>query len=151
MFLAAPAIVTAQVSNPGAVSAVLIGISWAGLLLAAAGDLTKSIVKSQLGADTLVVSGVFRYFRHPNYTGEQILWTSSMLAAFAAAITGGVSVLRSTAGWLVGSLIGWAGIFFVLAKATANLEKKQAKRFDAFQKWKQSAWGGISLSSQEGS
>ena len=29
----------------------------------------------------LVTSGPYRYFRHPNYTGEQILWTSSTLGS----------------------------------------------------------------------
>ena len=147
MFLAAPAMVTARASRPGLLCAFFTGFAWAGLLLAAVGDLTKSLVKRELGADALVVTGVFQYFRHPNYTGEQILWTCSMAAGFAAAMAGGWKALPASAGWLAASVVGWAGIFFVLAKATATLEAKQAKRFEAFQKWRASAWGGICLPS----
>ena len=91
------------------------------------------------------MSGPYKFFRHPNYTGEQILWTANMLSAFVAAL--GAGSTRLVAGTLVASVVGWLGIMFVLGKATANLEAKQAKRFEAFQKWRASAWGGICLPS----
>lgn len=147
--MAAPLLITTRLAaapSPLLLTALgpLVGLAWAGLLLAAWGDLTKSIVKSQLGPDTLVTQGPFRLFRHPNYTGEQICWTANLGCAFvgAAMLEGG---LRTAAGALAASFVGWAGIFFVLAKATASLEKKQAKRYEQFVSWRKGSWGGWGL------
>ena len=46
--------------------------------------------------------------------------------------------------WLAASVVGWAGIMFVLAQATASLEKKQAER-DGVEAWRERSWGGIAL------
>ena len=123
----------------------LVASAWAGLLIAAWGDLHKSWVKARQGSETLVMSGPYKFFRHPNYTGEQILWTANMLTAFVAAI--GAGSARIFAGTLVASVVGWLGIMFVLGKATANLEAKQAKRFQEFVSWKRGSWSGFALSS----
>ena len=147
--LAAPAIVTSSTAATGVLTTALVGVAWFGLLLAASGDLVKSYVKAKEGADVLVTSGPYRYFRHPNYTGEQILWTSSTLAAFASAARGGLGALLANGGWLGASLFGWAGIFFVLAQATANLEKKQADRFARYEKWRRSSWAGVGLRAKD--
>ena len=55
-----------------------------GFLLGAFGDLSKTLGKALKGEDALITGGVFRFFRHPNYTGEVIGWTSSCLAGFLA-------------------------------------------------------------------
>ena len=144
--MAAPILVSARAVAPGLATAALVAAAWAGLLLAAIGDLTKSWVKARRGPDALVTSGVFRLFRHPNYTGEQILWTANLLAGFAAAASGGAAARRASLGWLGASVVGWAGIMFVLAQATANLEKKQEERMiGEFERWKKGSWGGVSL------
>jgi steroid 5-alpha reductase family enzyme len=137
--------VTASVLSPSRTCGAVIVVAWAGLVLAALGDITKSIVKARLGPDTLVVGGIFRLFRHPNYTGEQLLWTANLLAAFVAAAEDGASSLLAHSGWLVASLLGWAGMIFVLARATANLERQQAQRFDTFRKWRRTSWGGFTI------
>ena len=123
----------------------LVATAWAGLLLAAWGDFHKSWVKARLGADTLVMSGPYKWFRHPNYTGEQILWTANMLTAFVSCAATGS--LKRSAGLLAGSAFGWLGIMFVLGKATANLEARQAKRFQEYAAWQKSSWPGFSLKS----
>ena len=141
-----PTLVTARIGVEATIASValmpLVAIAWFGLLLAAWGDFTKSHVKARDGSHVLVMTGPFRFFRHPNYTGEQILWTSNTLLAFAgAAIIG----WRQVVPFLAASLIGWAGIFCILARATAALEKKQAKRFEEFQAWRRGSWGGWRL------
>ncbi len=143
--LAAPTIVTSSTAAAGLPTAALVGVAWFGLLLAATGDLVKSYVKAREGADVLVTCGPYRLLRHPNYTGEQLLWSASMLAGFASAARGGVRALVAHGGWLCASLVGWAGIFFVLAQATANLEKKQAERFGRYEAWRRSSWAGVGL------
>ena len=55
-----------------------------GFLLGAFGDLNKTIGKAIQGEDALITGGIFRFFRHPNYTGEVIGWLSSMLSGFLA-------------------------------------------------------------------
>jgi len=145
--MAAPIMVSTATAASGLLSAVLVAATWAGLLLAASGDIVKSYVKAQKGSDTLVTVGPYRFFRHPNYTGEQILWTANTMLGFVAAASGGA--LWASAGWLGASLLGWAGIIFVLASATANLEKKQAERNDpVYQAWKEGTWAGFALKSK---
>ena len=47
-------------------------VSLFGFLLGAIGDLNKTIGKALKGEDELITGFVFRFFRHPNYTGEVI-------------------------------------------------------------------------------
>lgn len=47
-------------------------LSLFGFLLGAVGDLNKTIGKALKGEDELITGFVFRFFRHPNYTGEVI-------------------------------------------------------------------------------
>ena len=47
-------------------------VSLLGFLLGAVGDLNKTIGKALKGEDELITGFVFRFFRHPNYTGEVI-------------------------------------------------------------------------------
>ena len=116
---------------------VLVGMTCAGFVLAAVGDTTKTAVKSQKGADHLVVEGMYRFFRHPNYTGEFFGWTASALAA----------VVLGSASWLsLASLIGAVGIDFVLVQAATALERKQFEKYKAsesYQKWIRRSWAGV--------
>lgn len=141
--MCAPLLVTSQLGATAPVAlAPLVGVAWFGLLLAAVGDGWKSFVKAREGPDTLVITGPFRLFRHPNYTGEQILWTANALCAFVGAAAVG---MRAKAPLLVASVVGWAGICFVLARATSSLEKKQSERYAAFVSWRKRSFGGWRL------
>jgi len=133
----------------------LIGLTWFGFLLAAVGDLTKTVVKGrQQKEDYLVTNGVFRFFRHPNYTGEIISWSSSYLASLFLVLTSFFSSSSSSGvGYGVPLLVllgflGVSGMTFVLLNATKNLEKKQKEKYgdlDEYDKWIESSWCGFSL------
>jgi steroid 5-alpha reductase family enzyme len=116
----------------------LIGTTVAGFLLGAVGDLTKTVMKSKKGTDHLVTEGVFRLFRHPNYTGEFFGWTASAVAGLM--VSGGSVPLK------VACVVGALGINFVLVQAVTNLEKKQKEKYgdsDSYQKWIPNSWAGV--------
>jgi steroid 5-alpha reductase family enzyme len=117
--------------------------------MAALGDLTKSVGKARRGEDALITGGIFRFFRHPNYTGEIIGWTASCVAAFAAAFADGKSwKVQHVYTSLIASTVGLAGIILVLAMATKGLEKKQKEKYgnsDEYKQWVKRSWVGISL------
>jgi steroid 5-alpha reductase family enzyme len=124
----------------------LVVCTWIGFIMAALGDLQKSVVKANKGEDTLVTGGIFRFLRHPNFTGETLGWTSSFLAALS------VGNWRADALLLVASAIGWVGIVFVLAMASTNLEKKQKEKYGdlpEYGKWVERSWAGITLKKKE--
>mmetsp|Transcript_5110 Transcript_5110/g.7795 ORF Transcript_5110/g.7795 Transcript_5110/m.7795 type:complete len:464 (-) Transcript_5110:67-1458(-) len=131
-------------------------VALSGFLLGAFGDLNKSIGKMLKGEDTLITGGIFRYFRHPNYTGEVIGWTSSCLAAFLAvalkAMTdssnGGLHIWKSMAGYLSLSVMGTIGISFVLGAATAGLEFRQHEKYgdsEEYKQWVKKSWVGFKM------
>ena len=72
-----------------------------------------------------------------------------MLSGFAAAICAGPAAVRSASPLLAASVIGWAGIMFVLARATSSLEKKQAERYNEFNRYRKVSWGGLGLKNAE--
>jgi steroid 5-alpha reductase family enzyme len=125
-------------------------MTWAGFGLGAIGDVTKSIRKAQRGEDALITGGVYRWFRHPNYTGELFGWTSSCIAAFFAVILS--SEQRKWwifAPYLAASVAGAAGIGFVLTMATSGLEERQLEKYGSTQEykdWVKQSWAGIQLS-----
>lgn len=128
----------------------LIGMQWFGFLLGAVGDLTKSYVKgSEKDGKFLVTSGVFSVLRHPNYTGEIIAWTSNFLCgALSAAYLLRRQFSLSTFGSLGLSLMGCAGMWFVLLGATSNLEKRQQDDYgemEKYKEWVKNTWSGWKL------
>jgi steroid 5-alpha reductase family enzyme len=62
-----------------------LGIATSGLLCQIVGDTHKSIAKSR--GVSLVTNGLFSVLRHPNYTGEAILWSFSAAAGLLMACT----------------------------------------------------------------
>jgi len=81
--MAAPLRLTAAtpVSGTSKVALALeVLLMYTGAVVAAVGDAHKSRAKRRRGADYLVVDGVFRYLRHPNYSGELLLWGASAAA-----------------------------------------------------------------------
>jgi protein-S-isoprenylcysteine O-methyltransferase Ste14 len=159
--LVAPLFVTCQL--PAALSPVvnkimygLIGTTWFGYILAALGDLNKTVVKAIRGDDHLVTTGIFRWLRHPNYTGEIVAWTASSLAAVVGAValadTAGVVSNAKLISWVFASLFGVVGIDFVLAAATNNLEKKQKEKYGdspAYKDWMDNSWSGFMFKNVE--
>eukprot|EP00985_Skeletonema_marinoi_P008416 scaffold3803_cov105-Skeletonema_marinoi.AAC.4 len=136
-------------------------LALSGFLLGAVGDLNKSIGKMLKGEDTLITGGIFRFFRHPNYTGEVIGWSSSCLAAFLAvalkAVTdtssnGGLHIWKSMAGFLSLSVMGVTGISFVLGTATAGLEFRQQEKYgdsEEYKQWVKKSWVGFKMGKQK--
>jgi len=148
--LAAPLMITAPAAAMNPAAAVAIFCMYAGWAVATIGDLQKSWVKASEGPDALVTSGLYSFFRHPNYTGEMLLWTSSLAAAVITAAAGGTIV--TAAGWLALAVLGAVGINFVLLQATAGLEKKQKEKYagqssEQYEKWIKTAWSGPMLPS----
>jgi len=129
-----------------------------GFLLGAVGDLNKSIGKILKGEDSLITGGVFRFFRHPNYTGEVIGWVSSCLSAFLAVAlkavnsSGGLHVWKNSLGLLSLSVMGAIGISFVLGTATAGLEYRQKEKYgdtEEYQQWVKKSWVGFKMGKQK--
>lgn len=132
----------APAAHAAAVGA-LIGVGYVGMVIAALGDLQKTLAKAR-GAG-LVTGGLFTRLRHPNYTGESLLWLASTLAGVVAAFGGGLP-RATTAVWTALSLVGCAGIEFVLAQATENLESKQLEKYGfspAYEQWVRRSWSGF--------
>lgn len=129
-----------------------------GFLLGAIGDVNKSIGKAIQGEDSLVTGGIFRFFRHPNYTGEVIGWCSSCCAAFLAVFwkaaktgEGGLALLRTMAPYLSLSVMGAIGISFVLGTATAGLEYRQHEKYgdmEEYKQWVKKSWVGFKMGQQ---
>ena len=63
----------------------ILGIATSGLLCQIFGDTQKSIAKAR--GVSLVTKGLFSVLRHPNYTGEAILWSFSTAAGLFMAFT----------------------------------------------------------------
>ena len=147
--MGAPVLLTARhppaAGTPAALClAALLALMYLGFGVAALGDLTKTWVKARKGEDALVTSGVFRWLRHPNYTGEACLWSANAAAAVTV-LAGAQLTLFAKARWLVAALTGAAGIGFVLMGAAGSLEAKQAERYaddPLYKAWVAGSWGG---------
>ena len=149
ILLAAPLRITARASQlsgagsmavltPSLLSMLTLALVYTGFGLAAWGDWHKSVTKASSGPDTLVTSGPFRWFRHPNYTGEILGWTANVVLALVEAVVGAATIVVSTAigpfrnfctVWIIASVLGWMGILGVLIGATTGLEKKQEEKY----------------------
>jgi protein-S-isoprenylcysteine O-methyltransferase Ste14 len=129
-----------------------------GFLLGALGDMNKTLGKKWKGEDTLITGGIFRFLRHPNYTGEVIGWISSCLAGILAVswktVQSGsgcsscLALWKSMAPYLVLSVLGATGITFVLATATTGLEYRQKEKYgdtEEYQRWIKSSWVGFKM------
>lgn len=143
--LAAPVRVTAAAPDSRALG-VAVACSFVGFAVAALGDLQKFVTKSIKGKDHLVTGGLFKFLRHPNYTGECFGWTASFVAALLA---GGTARALLTNPWVAASAMGWVGIMFVLAgEASVGLEKKQKEKYGGkpeYEAWVKGSWSGPML------
>jgi len=85
--LAAPASLAVAAADSVGKSALYQGavaLMYIGWFVAALADTWKSVAKSTQGQDALVTGGPFALLRHPNYTGEQLMWTASFVAGCCA-------------------------------------------------------------------
>jgi len=154
LWMSAPVLLVAGVPEIGC--SIARSASWAGVaaaalgfLVAAIGDIQKSIVKARCGENALVTTGVFKYLRHPNYTGELLLWSSSTFVGIASTVA---YFSWPRLGGVAASLLGLLGIGFVLARAAANLEKRQRETYGSdpvYKEWLKSSWAGVTLKQSE--
>lgn len=125
----------------------LLGISSFGLFCEIIGDTHKSISKAINGQSHLVTNGLFSIFRHPNYTGELILWSSSTLTGILSFFL--LNHFTTTTYFLaISSLFGLLGISFVLAQAAGGLERRQQHVYgntDKYKQWIKKSWEGVVL------
>ena len=149
--LAAPLRVTAAAPTHSKALQAAVTCTFLGFGVAALGDLQKLVTKSMKGKDHLVTGGLYKFLRHPNYTGEVFGWTASFAAALLAASGGSsgvVAVAKSllTNPWVVASGLGWVGIMFLLAgEASVGLEKKQKEKYGGtpeYEAWVKGSWAG---------
>mmetsp|Transcript_24952 Transcript_24952/g.76958 ORF Transcript_24952/g.76958 Transcript_24952/m.76958 type:complete len:323 (-) Transcript_24952:45-1013(-) len=122
-----------------------VGLAWAGFLLAAAGDAYKSVAKRS-DPSALVTGGPFALLAHPNYQGEQLLWTASTAAGLALAPLSWASAASA-----LGALVGLAGINFVLVQATTGLNARHRATYGddpKFRAW--TAWKGVEFAATPG-
>ena len=96
-----------------------VALQWTGLALAAAADWQKHAHK-RATPDRWCDSGLYRYCRHPNYSGELLFWSGAFVA--------GVSSYDGAAEWLSASM-GLAAITATMLGATGRLERKEAARY----------------------
>jgi steroid 5-alpha reductase family enzyme len=111
---------------------------WLGTAIAIAGvtieiiaDAHKSMAKKR-DAKMFVRSGLYRIVRCPNYFGEIVLWTGSLIICFGAQCT--------PLQWIIASL-GYIGILYVMFSGARRLELRQAETYGnnpEFQKYTRS-------------
>ena len=115
-------------------------VAWFGAILEAVADAHKLLVnlKNKPKAkdeDKKIFqgpsTGVYRFTRHPNYTGEILVWLGFLLA-------GAPTFGRSVIAWLCSSA-GLYGITFIMRASTSKLEEKQAANYGGqteYENWK---------------
>ena len=91
-----------------------------GIVLESAADLQKNAAK-KVNPRRFVDTGLYRLVRCPNYLGEMLFWTGVVLS--------GIGALRGWQ-WLL-SLLGYAGIIFVMFSGARRLEIRQNKNYGA--------------------
>lgn len=102
-----------------------------------------------------MTGGVFKFFRHPNYTGEIIGWTASFFASIVSLLVSfpewNKEIMMSLLGPVLTSTLGWVGILFVLLGATGSLEAKQKEKYGEqkeYKEWVAKSWKGFALTKE---
>lgn len=119
----APALFAA---DGGAVASWKLALQVFGLAVMAAGVVIESVADAQKNAakqacsQCFTSSGLYRWVRCPNYLGEILVWTGSLLAG-AAFLTSGLRIAVA--------LIGWACIVLIMMGSTKRLERAQDARY----------------------
>ena len=90
-----------------------------GIVFESASDWQKSQAK-KVNPRRFCDTGLFRIVRCPNYLGELIFWTGTLLS--------GVNVLNGAGQWGM-ALLGYFGIVFVMFSGARRLELRQNKNY----------------------
>jgi len=90
-----------------------------GILFESASDWQKSRAK-KVNPKRFVDTGLFRIVRCPNYLGEVIFWTGTVLS--------GVGAVQGIGQWIV-VLLGYIGIIFVMFSGARRLELRQNRNY----------------------
>ena len=98
-----------------------------GLAFESAADLQKSRAK-KVNPRRFVDTGLFRIVRCPNYLGEMLFWTGTVLS--------GAGAVSGAGQWLL-VLIGYAGIIYVMFSGARRLEIRQNKNYGADPEYQQ--------------
>lgn len=112
-----------------------LGIWFIGLVLESVADYQKFTFKQkQENRNRFIASGLWKYVRHPNYTGEILVWTGLTLAAAPYLV-----------GWQWVALISPIWIFILLRYISGvplleNRARKKYGHLDAYQSYLDSSW-----------
>jgi steroid 5-alpha reductase family enzyme len=96
-----------------------LAIMGSGLLIEALADVQKSAFKKAHPKD-FCNTGLYRFMRCPNYFGEILVWTGSLVA--------GMWALQPWWAWIP-ALFGYVCIFLIMMGSTKRLEFKQDERY----------------------
>ncbi len=86
-----------------------------GIVLEALSDMQKSKTK-KINSKRFVDTGLYRIVRCPNYLGEVVIWTGSLLSGIGAGLTAWQ--------WIIAA-IGYIGILYVMFSGARRLELRQ--------------------------
>lgn len=105
-------------SGSGAFAYIGAGVMAFGLLLETAADLQKNRAK-KVNPKRFVDTGLYRIVRCPNYLGEMLFWTGSVISGIGA-VTG--------AQWIL-VILGYIGITYVMFSGARRLEIRQNRNY----------------------
>ncbi len=124
VMMVSPALYRVRVEIDG--RSTLQGLAWAGaavmllgFTLEALADIQKSRYKTA-NPDRYCDIGLYRMVRCPNYLGEILFWTGSLLA--------GAASLSGVFPWIIG-ISAWACITLIMLGSTKRLEAKQEEQY----------------------
>lgn len=92
-----------------------------GIALESAADWQKNRAK-KVNPRRFVDTGLYRLVRCPNYLGEMLFWTGVVVS--------GIGGVHGVGQWVL-SLLGYAGIIFVMFSGARRLELRQTKNYGA--------------------
>lgn len=96
-----------------------LAIMLTGFLIESIADIQKSAFKKE-HPNLFCSSGIYRMVRMPNYFGEMLFWTGSLIAAFASKMEVPI---------MVSSIMGVASSVFIMFSSAARLDKKQLTNY----------------------
>lgn len=90
-----------------------------GLCFESAADVQKNMAKKK-NARRFVDTGLFRIVRCPNYLGEMLFWTGTVIS--------GIGAVSGVGQWCI-VLLGYFGIIYVMFSGARRLEVRQNKNY----------------------
>ena len=96
-----------------------LAIMFTGFLIESIADAQKSAFKKE-NPKLFCSTGIYRMVRMPNYFGEMLVWSGSLVAGFASKMEVPI---------MVSSILGVASSVFIMFSAAARLDKKQLDNY----------------------